>query len=152
MVKLHLGCGRDRKEGYINIDAQLPCDLQHDFRSPLPYEDNSIDEIWSNDVIQHFSRKEWKFIKKDWVRVLKKGGVMHLACWDFLWVLRKFLKHPDEPYSMQRIYAGQGDEYDYFKNGFTYEKLTRELQEEGMANFQRQPSGSEFIELTCEKI
>jgi len=151
-MKLHLGCGEDLKEGYINIDAQLPCDLKHDFRNPLPYEDGSIDEIWASGVIQLFSKEEWKFIKKDWVRVLKKGGKMHIFCWNFPWVLCMFLLHPNEPYALQRIYGGQDGEFDYFKNGFTYERLTKELEEEGMTNFQRLPSGEEFIDLTCTKI
>jgi predicted SAM-dependent methyltransferase len=151
-MKLNLGCGNDLKEGYVNIDAVLPCDVLHDLRNPLPYPDNSIDEILANGVIQHVSREEWKGIKKDWVRVLKKGGIMHISCWNFPWVLKEFLAHPDEPYAMQRIYAGQDGEYDYFKNGFTIEKLTRDLQEEGMTNFQRQASGEEFIDLICEKL
>lgn len=151
-MKLHLGCGGDLKEGYVNIDAQLPCDLKHDFRNPLPYEDASIDEIWANGVIQHFSKEEWKFIKKDWVRVLKKGGKMHICCWNFPWVLRMFLLHPNEPYALQRIYGGQDGEFDYFKNGFTYERLCTELKEEGMTEFERLPAGEEFIDLICEKL
>lgn len=151
-MKLHCGCGNDLKEGYVNIDAQTPCDLTHDLRNSLPYQDNSIDEIWANDVIQHFSKVEWRSIRKDWVRVLKQGGIMHLSCWNFPWVLCMFLLHSDEPYALQRIYGSQDGEFDYFKNGFTWEKLTRELGEAGMGNFQRQASGEEFIELICEKL
>lgn len=150
-MKLHLGCGRDLKEGYINIDAQLPCDVQHDFRNPLPYEDNSVDEIYSDDVIQIFSREEWKKIKKDWVRVLKPGGILKISCWDFPWVLRTYLLHPEVPYNIQRIYAGQVNEWDYIKNGFSYESLVHDLKEEGMDLFERKPYEQEFIHLICVK-
>ena len=152
MIRLHCGCGGDLKKGYINIDAQLPCDLQHDFRNPLPYLDNSVDEIWANGVIQHFSKVEWKVIKKDWVRVLKSDGVLHLGCWDFPWVLCMFLLHPDQPYALQRVYGGQDGEFDYFKNGFTYERLCAELEEEGVTDFERLPCGEEFIDMICKKI
>jgi len=154
---LHLGCGGDLKqstpeEKWINIDIHPPFDLQHDLRNPLPFEDSSVDKIYSYDVIQHFSRKEWKLIKKDWIRVLKPKGILNIGCWNFIWVLKEFLAHPDDAYAMQRIYAGQGDEFDYFKNGFTYEKLVADLEEEGMTNFIRKPEIDFFIDIICEKF
>ena len=143
-LKLHLGCGGNRLEDYINIDIrqalpEVKVDLFHDFRTPLPYKGNSVDEIYSRDLIQHFSRKEWQTVKKDWVRVLKPNGVLSLHCHDFEYVLNNFLAHPDNPYWLQAIYAGQDNEFDYFKNGFTYEKLVADLKEEGMTDFQRNP-------------
>lgn len=152
MTKLHLGCGGEIREGYVNIDIQLPFDLQHDFRKPLPFADASVDEIYSHDVIQVFSREEWKFVKKDWARVLKPGGIMMISVWDFTWVLLEFLKHPDDPYAMQRIYAGQDGEYDYFKNGFTWSKLVNDFQEEGMTDFKRDPYEEMFIHMICKKL
>ena len=151
-MKLHLGCGGDLKKDYINIDIQSPFDVQHDLRKSLPYKDGSIDEIFSDDVIQMFSREEWKFVKKDWVRVLKSGGKLDIICWDFIWVLKTFIEHPEIPYNMQRIYAGQGDEWDFFKNGFTWEKLVEDFKEEGMTNFVRGPEQESSIHLICKKI
>lgn len=139
------------RKDYINIDIQPPFDVQHDLRTPLPYADNSVDEIFSWDVIQMFTRKEWQFVKKDWFRVLRPMGRLNVGCWDFAWALRTFLLHPEDPYNMQRIYAGQDNEFDCFKNGFTYEILVADLKEEGFINFERLPNPDYFINLKCEK-
>ena len=54
--KLHLGCGHNIKSGWINHDLiDLPgVDVVFDLNKyPWPIEDNSIDEIWAKDVLEH---------------------------------------------------------------------------------------------------
>ncbi|MBR9706713.1 methyltransferase domain-containing protein [Candidatus Pacearchaeota archaeon] len=55
-MKLHLGCGIDKKAGYVNIDRsdQVNPDLVWDLEeTPLPFEDNSITEVVANHVFEH---------------------------------------------------------------------------------------------------
>ena len=55
-VRLQLGCGNDPKPGWINHDlVQLEgVDIVHDLHDrPWPWADNSIDEIWAKDVLEH---------------------------------------------------------------------------------------------------
>lgn len=56
MKKLDLGCGSSKKEGYIGVDV-LPLkgvDIVHSLiQFPYPFEDNSIDEIWMDNVLEH---------------------------------------------------------------------------------------------------
>jgi len=154
-MKLNLGSGGTLLKSYINIDIQGPCDLKHDLRESLPYADGSVEEVWADDVIQHFSRAEWSRVKKDWVRVLQPGGKMEIICRDFEHVLKEFLNCKDNSlkwgWRLQCIYAGQDHEYDYFKNGFTYDKLVSDLKEEGMTNFERDLNDKELIHLICYK-
>lgn len=55
-LKLHLGCGNDKRIGYINIDSSKEVnpdkviDLEN---ASLPYKDNSVDEILANHVLEH---------------------------------------------------------------------------------------------------
>ena len=55
-VRLNLGCGNDLRDGYINVDAYADVnpdtvwDLE---QTPLPFDDNSVDEIVANHILEH---------------------------------------------------------------------------------------------------
>lgn len=83
-LKLNLGCGNKRLDGYVNVDfpdnySKKPPDVSCDIRE-LPYEDNSVDEVLAVHVIEHFHLWEVPDILKEWTRVLKPGGQMILEC------------------------------------------------------------------------
>lgn len=153
-MKLNLGCGKKLLDGHTNIDVREPCDLKHNLREPLPFEDMSVDEIYTSNFIHLFSRKDWRELKKQITRVLKVGGKLEIICHDFQYVLESFLSDRDGErwdWWLQTIFGAQLNEYDYLKNGFTYDKLTADLYEEGMINFQRDESHKEYLHLICYK-
>jgi len=54
-MKLNLGCGNKRKEGFLGVDA-FECeavDQVADLRERLPFENDSVEEIWMDNVIEH---------------------------------------------------------------------------------------------------
>lgn len=77
MIKLNLGCGLRKEEGYINIDnsARVKPDLVCDIASGLPYDDNSIDEILAVDFLEHLERIEVLTLMDEIWRVLKPGCI-----------------------------------------------------------------------------
>jgi len=153
-MKLNLGCGKVFKDGYVNIDIQQPCDLLQDLKSPLPFDSDSIDEVYSANFIHILSRKDWRELKKEIVRVLKPGGKCEITCHDFEYILNSFLEDRDGErwdWWLQTIFGAQLNEHDYIKNGFTYERLVLFLQEEGMINFERISDNPEYLHLVCYK-
>ena len=55
-MKLDLGCGPRKKEGFIGVDFddKWPgVDVAADLTKRFPYPDSSVDEIWAHDVIEH---------------------------------------------------------------------------------------------------
>jgi SAM-dependent methyltransferase len=57
-MKLHLGCGNDYKKGYINIDASKdvnPDKVWNLEKTPLPFKDNSVDEVLAFHVLEHIN-------------------------------------------------------------------------------------------------
>lgn len=84
MKKLHLACGNIRIDGFIGVDiikdgtaADVQCDL---LKTPWPFEDNSVDEIYCEHFIEHiphgndgFNDPFFTFFNEIG-RVLKPGG------------------------------------------------------------------------------
>jgi predicted SAM-dependent methyltransferase len=83
---LNLGCG-DRTythypEGYEcwnvdNRDSLKKVDQVCDVRD-LPFTDESFDYILASDIVEHFPIKETPALLKEWIRVLKVGGIIEM--------------------------------------------------------------------------
>ena len=55
-MRLNLGCGYNKREGFVNVDSSPHCapDLIHDLEEfPWPWADSSIDEILMVYVLEH---------------------------------------------------------------------------------------------------
>ena len=54
-MKLNLGCGFDKKEGYVNCDISkdVGADLVFDIEGNFPFKDNSVDKITIVHTLEH---------------------------------------------------------------------------------------------------
>jgi SAM-dependent methyltransferase len=107
--RLHLGCGLNTPEGWINLDgswnvwlakcpvvrkvfenlAMLPKSrttipwnpgtLIHDLRKPLPFVDNSLLAINASHVLEHLYLEEARRLLKGCFQVLEPGGVLRVV-------------------------------------------------------------------------
>jgi len=73
-MKLHLGCGRDYRKGYINCDVspEVNPDKIVDLEKPLDFEDNSVDKIMINHVLEHI--QNFIPLMHEFYRVCKKDA------------------------------------------------------------------------------
>lgn len=95
MLKLHLGCGKNYFEGWVNIDNNTygnlkKLDLNYDIRKGLPYSDKSVSFIYSQHFIEHFSLQEGYNLLKECKRVLKPEGVLRIATPDLDRIMRVY--------------------------------------------------------------
>ncbi len=81
VLRLHLGPGqKSYLPGWINIDANMfsaRCDLWADLNNPLPFNDNSVDAVYSHHVIEHLPDIEKHIC--DVFRVLTPGAIYRVA-------------------------------------------------------------------------
>lgn len=85
-LRLNLGCGKNKIEGYVNIDVEEACepDLVHDFlKAPLPYEDNSVDEILLFHTIEHINKRLHIVLLMEFWRVLRPNGTIIISFPEF---------------------------------------------------------------------
>lgn len=84
-VKLHLGCGRQIKQGWINIDSgntfrnKAKLDLSCNLVRGIPFPSGTVDFIFHEHLIEHLHRKDGLKLTKECFRVLKPGGILRIA-------------------------------------------------------------------------
>ena len=84
--KLHVGCGHNILDGWLNADVapEHSCVLYLDATSPFPIADASFDYIYSEHVIQHFPFRLGQVMLSECCRILKPGGVLRLSTPDLV--------------------------------------------------------------------
>lgn len=83
-MKLNIGCGPHKKEGYINIDqfASFSPDMVMNLESfPWPFETSSVEEIYASHVLEHLGATTDVFfcLIKEIYRVMTPGGLLRIT-------------------------------------------------------------------------
>lgn len=78
-IKLNLGCGRKKLEGYLGVDKikTEETDILHDLDArPFPFNDNSVAEIMADNVLEHV--KELLPTMEELYRILEPNGILKI--------------------------------------------------------------------------
>ncbi len=88
-TRINLGCGGKLLPGFVNVDlannwSSVQPDLVCDVTGPLPFPTDHADEVHSYHVLEHIQRFKAEACLKEWVRIIKPGGllVLELPCLD----------------------------------------------------------------------
>lgn len=137
MIKLNLGSGDSKFDGFISVDKyDKAADVQADL-ADLPYEDNSVDEIRAFQVIEHIPYNQTEQMFKEMYRVLKPGAEAWIECPDISYAAMEIAIADDIEDKWLRHIWGEyyrpwdGDRYEDYLNhegskhvtGFTYKRL-----------------------------
>lgn len=157
--KIEIGCGRKPREGYESCDIRAIPGVDHICEAgKLPFEDGTIDEIYTRHLIEHFTLKEFIEVLAEWNRVLAPGGVLYVITPNLLWHAKQLLEGSHESfYTTQRgqndrywafgsIFGWQQDEHDIHKFGYYYELLKDILYEAGFGDIENRTNTPESIE------
>ena len=103
-VKLHLGCGTQMVEGWVNVDYSLGARLckipgfarlnkksgffrsdwdrgvlVHDLRRRFPFKNDSAHIVYTSHTLEHFTREEGLRLLRECRRVLMPEGVIRVV-------------------------------------------------------------------------
>jgi predicted SAM-dependent methyltransferase len=92
-LRLHLGSGLVRKEGWVDIDlAGARANLIWDLRKGIPFEDGTVAAVFHEHLLEHLSMRDGFELTRECHRVLRTGGVLRVAVPDAGACLRSYAK------------------------------------------------------------
>ena len=92
IIKIDIGCGKNKKPGFTGIDINPDSDADIIASAlDLPLSDESVDEVCSQHLVEHFTPDEAQKFFDEVYRVLKKGGTASIKV-DRDWSKRILLK------------------------------------------------------------
>jgi len=135
-MKLNLGCGSNKIDGFINIDVNeaFKPDLVHDFvLSPLPYEAGSAEEIVLFHTIEHIEKWKHPNLLSEIRRVLRDNGLFFVSFPEFSCILQNWLenKRGDRQFWEHTIYGRQSSKADYHVSAMDTDDFTEVLRTYG---------------------
>lgn len=124
--RINLGCGFDKREGFLNIDINafhdpdLVCDITNLQLLPSAYYEYAI----AKDVLEHIHRLKISNTLKEWNRILKIGGVLELQVPNVIGLLTLLTKEENKSVIMQEkllqcLFGTQAYDGDFHYFGFT---------------------------------
>lgn len=114
-MKLNLGCGSQVIDGWVNVDYSIGARLAkfpffrilnkkiklfnlnwdnriyiHNLTKAFPWEDNSVDIVYSSHTLEHLPREEGLKFLNECHRVLRRGGIIRIVVPDLAYLVREY--------------------------------------------------------------
>ena len=101
--RANLGCGYDRREGYLNVDfvERHEPDVVADVRDLSMLPSDYFEEVLAHDVLEHMPRADTMRALTEWARITKPGGAISIRV-------------PSFPHLTELLFSGG----DYQSKGF----------------------------------
>jgi len=151
-IMLHIGCGKNYFNRWINIDNNSDnnvdkLDANIDLRNKLPISDNVVDFIFNEHFLEHLTIDEGQRALRDFFRVLKPDSVMRIAMPDLKVAMERYF-NPDwkNDASFKKFGLVYKTRAEMINNSFRawghkwlydLEELTRRLEEAGGVNIKQ---------------
>jgi hypothetical protein len=136
-IRLNLGAGPNELPGYFNIDKSYETNtFQRGSCEVYPlaqFLDESVDEIRASHILEHFSHRQTADVLREWVRVLKPGGVLKVAVPNFEWITNRY-RDGDEINVQGYLMGGHVDKNDHHGAIFDREGLEAAFESLGLVD------------------
>lgn len=165
-MKLNIGCGGRRIEGFTGVDAvQRPAADIIARADAIPLEDGSVEEIMAIHLFEHFYRWECDTVIAEWLRLLQPGGRLVLELPNLIKCCENVIhgrmvggKEPDQ-LSMWGLYGDprEGDPFMAHRWAWSPKTLKNFLESKGFIKIyekptQWHPAGRDHRDMRIEAI
>lgn len=116
-IKLHFGCGYNRKEGFLNIDANATSleNIKDYFimdyvNTPIDIPDSCVDFIFHEDFIEHIDQRSQICFLAETHRILKSGCVHRVNTPD---IINSMKSNSDFNKGIRGVYIDEWDKWEH---------------------------------------
>jgi len=136
-MMLDIGCGESAKKGDIGLDFRKTSsvDVVADAHI-LPFKNECFDHVYSSHLIEHFGHREVINVLVEWVRVLKRNGIIEIRCPDLRARALLFFLNPSWQ-NVKDIYGEQDYVGNQHRCGFSFGLLKHLLESCGIRDVKR---------------
>jgi|TARA_Y100000034_G_scaffold51371_1_gene63184 hypothetical protein len=143
-MKLHLGCGDVKIDGYINVDVRkysiyrnghkVTPDVVDDMTELRQFTEESVSVIYVCHALEHLTRFQYKNAMKRWYRLLKKEGILRISVPDMESLCEYYVETGDLNSIRGTIYGGQTYKENFHYWGWDFNELSKDLKDIGFGN------------------
>lgn len=112
---LNLGGGSALSERWLTADITPRSDVFIDVTRPLPLPDDSIDVVYSEEVIEHLDRQTGQHMLRECFRILKPGGMIRITTPSLDYFASHALSPPAAAQDINAIFCEHGHRFIYSK-------------------------------------
>lgn len=117
---INLGGGGNCIEGVLTVDLSPRADAYVDITKQLPFENNSVDCIFCEEVIEHINQVAGLQLLEECHRVLKPSGVLRISTPDLNWFATRVLLGEEQP-SINEIFYEHGHCFIYSRKSLAFQ-------------------------------
>jgi predicted SAM-dependent methyltransferase len=131
-IRLDVGSGDKPHEGFTGVD--LYAEGKDIIKAPmnaLPFEPETVDEIYSSHALEHIGKYEIIPTLAEWYRVLKFDGRLTIEVPDLEWCCKNWLKYRSNDWNMDALFGDQSTPGQFHKTGFTRQLMYQYLANAG---------------------
>ena len=146
-MKLHLGCGDVKIDGYINVDIRsypiyrtkspLSPDVIDDMTELRQFKKNTVSVIYICHAFEHLTRFQYSSALKRWYQLLKKGGVLRISVPDMENLCKYYIETGDLNLIRGTLYGGQDYKENFHHWGWDFNELSKDLEHAGFEEIKR---------------
>lgn len=135
-LKLNIGCGRDIKKGFLNIDQyqrENKLDLILDVTKGLPFKNESCSYIYAEQFVEHLNWLDGLNFLKECHRCLEKGGTLRLVLPDYRKIFNAYVGNDKEFFEIYKHELNYDDHAYYSRVLLNPKQVKKERKEQPTA-------------------
>ena len=121
-IKLDIGCGSKKKDGFIGMDREdFGQEVLWNIDNGLPFPDGSVEYIYMSHFVEHLDERQIENLFVEMTRILQDGGIIEARCPHDKTVIKYYACHFSQ-WNMDRV-RGIVQGWNFGNGTFTIEEL-----------------------------